>query len=122
MKEAKARSNLFTMLRFDIKGFIHPHSIKCNALTWVDVIVDISLTPLTKKAEIEYNLLSRNPQAYLASGTTLFGHTALGRSIGPTGDYPFADSNRVFSAFTQQIFHLSHCQDIPAAKITEKQL
>jgi hypothetical protein len=40
MKEAKAKINLFTMLRFDIKGFIDPHSIKCNSLTSVDVLVD----------------------------------------------------------------------------------
>jgi hypothetical protein len=40
MKEANAKSNLFTMLRFNIKGFIDPHSIKCNTPTHVDVLID----------------------------------------------------------------------------------
>jgi hypothetical protein len=53
MKEAKARSNLFTMLRFDIKGFINPHSIKRNVLTRVDIMIDDHLTLLTTKVEIE---------------------------------------------------------------------
>jgi hypothetical protein len=53
MKEAKARSNLITMIRFDIKVFIDPYSIKRNALTRVDVLIDGQLTPLTTKAEIE---------------------------------------------------------------------
>jgi hypothetical protein len=130
MKEAKARSNIFNMLQFDIKGFIDPHSIKRNSLTLVDVMVDGRLTPLTTKAEIEDRLLSRNPQAYLDSGTTPFGHTTLGRSLGPTGDSPLADSildgyfshpNRAVSAFTQQLRRHGHFTDIPAAKITEKQ-
>jgi hypothetical protein len=86
MKEAKAKSNLFTILRFDIKGFIDPHSIKHNALTCVDVLIDGRLAPLTTKAEIEDHLLARNPLEYLASGTTRFGHTVIGRSLGPTGD------------------------------------
>jgi hypothetical protein len=91
MKEVKARSNLFTMLWFDINGVIEPHSIKRNKLTRVEVMVDGGITLLTTKAEIEDHLLSRNPQAYLASGTTPFGHTALGFSLGPTGDSPLTD-------------------------------
>jgi hypothetical protein len=72
MKEAKAKSNLFTMLRFDVKGFIDPHIIKRNALTCVDVLIDGILTPLTTNADIENHLFARNPLAYLASGTTPF--------------------------------------------------
>jgi hypothetical protein len=130
MKEAKAKSNLFTMLRFDIKGFIDPHRIRHNALTLVDVLIYGPLTPLTIKADIEDHLLARNPLAYLASGTTPFGHMVLGRSLGPTGDSPLADlilngssshPNRAVNAFTQQLCHRSHCPDIPAARITEKQ-
>jgi hypothetical protein len=93
-------------------------------------LVDGCLTPLTRKAEIEDRLLSRKPQAYLAYGTTPFGHSELGFSIGPTGDSPLAYSifdgsfshpNHAFNAFTQQLCHRSHCPDIPAARITEKQ-
>jgi hypothetical protein len=61
MKEAKAKSNLFIMLQFDIKGFIDPHSIKRNALTRVNVLVYGRMTPLTTKNEIEDYLLARNP-------------------------------------------------------------
>jgi hypothetical protein len=46
MKEAKAKSNLFTILLFDIKCFIDTHSIKCNALNRVDVLVDGRPMPL----------------------------------------------------------------------------
>jgi hypothetical protein len=49
----------------------------------VDFMVNGRLTPLTTKVEIEYHLLTRSPQSYLASGTTLFAHTALGGSLGP---------------------------------------
>jgi hypothetical protein len=120
MKESKARSNLFTMLQF----------IKRNAPTRVNVMVDGLLTPLTTKANIEDHLLYRNPQANLTSGTTPFGHTALDRSLGPTGDSPLADSildgsfshqNRADSAFTQQLRRRSHHSNIPAARITKKQ-
>jgi hypothetical protein len=52
MKEAKAKSNLFTMLQFDIKRFIDPRSIKRNDLTRIDVLVYGRLSPLTTKAEI----------------------------------------------------------------------
>jgi hypothetical protein len=130
MKEAKARSNLFTMLCFEIKGFIDPHSIKRNALTRVDVMIDGRLTPLTTRVDIEDHLLTRNPQAYLVSGTTPFGHTAPGRSLGPTGYSPLADSildgsfyhpHQAVSAFTQQLRRRSHCPDIHAARIAEKQ-
>jgi hypothetical protein len=92
MKEAKARSNPFTMLRFYIKCFINPHIIKRNALTMVDVMIDGRLTRITAKVKIEDHLLTRTPHAYLVSGTTPFGHTALGRSLDPTGDSPPDDS------------------------------
>jgi hypothetical protein len=130
MKEAKSRSNLFTMLQLYIKGFIDPHSIKGNALTRADGMIDGHSTPLATKVEIKDHLLTRNPQAYMASGTTPFGHTVLGRSLGPTGDYPLNDSiiessfshpNHAVSAFTQQLRRRSHCPDIPAPRITEKQ-
>jgi hypothetical protein len=54
----------------------------------------------------------------------------LGRSLGPTGDLPLADlilngsfshPNRAVNAFTQQLRRLSHCPDILATRITEKQ-
>jgi hypothetical protein len=118
------------MLRFDIKGFIDPCSIKRNNLTRVDFLVNGRMTPLTTKAEIEDQLLARNTRAYLASGTTPFGHTVLGRSLGPNSDSPLADSildgsflhpNHAVSAFTQQLCHHSHCPDIPTTRITEKQ-
>jgi hypothetical protein len=64
MKEAKAKSNLFTVLRFNIKGFIDPHSIKHNALTHVDVLVDGRMMPLTTKAEMEDHVIARNARAY----------------------------------------------------------
>jgi hypothetical protein len=109
MKEAEAKSNLFTMIRLNIKGFIDLRSIKRNALTHVDVLVDGRMMLLKTKAEIEDQLLARNPRAYLASGTTQFGHKALGRSLGPNRDSPLADlilndsllpPNRAVSAFT----------------------
>jgi hypothetical protein len=121
---------LFMMLRFDIKVFIDAHSIKRNALIRVDVMVEGRLTPLTIKVEIEDHLLTRNPQAYLASGTTPFDHTARGRSLGPTGDSPltgsildgsFSHPNQAVNVFTQQPRRRSHCPDIPTARITEKQ-
>jgi hypothetical protein len=61
MKEAKSKINLFTMLRFDIKGIIDPHIIKRNALTRVDFRIDGRLTLLTRKAELEDHLLARDP-------------------------------------------------------------
>jgi hypothetical protein len=61
MKDAKAKSNLFTMLRLNIKGFIDPHIIKRNALTRVDFRIDGRLTLLTRKAELEDHLLARDP-------------------------------------------------------------
>jgi hypothetical protein len=63
VKEEKARSNLFIMLHVDIKGSIDPHSIKCNALTRADVMINVRLTRLTTKVEIEDHLLTINPQA-----------------------------------------------------------
>jgi hypothetical protein len=107
-----------------------PHIIKSNTLTHVDVLIDGQLMPLATKAEIEDHLLARNPLAYLASGTALFGHTVLGRSLGPTGDSYIADvilngsfshPNRAVNAFTQQLCRCGHCPDILATRITEKQ-
>jgi hypothetical protein len=92
MSEANARRNLFTMLRFEIKGFIDPDSIKRNALTRVDVTNEGCITPLTTKNEIEDHLLQRNPQSYWAVGSTPFGHTPIGKSLGPTGDSPLSKS------------------------------
>jgi hypothetical protein len=46
MSEVNARRNLYTMLRFDMKGFIDPDSIKRNALTRVDVTIAGCITPL----------------------------------------------------------------------------
>jgi hypothetical protein len=131
MLESRARRNLCTMLKFDIKGFIDPYSIARNALARVDATEDGRITPLTAKVEIEDHFLTRNPHAHWASGTTRFGHTALGRAIGPTGDSPLANSilggffshpNLAVSAFTQQLRRRNHCPDIPAARVTEKQL
>jgi hypothetical protein len=129
MSEANARPNLFTMLIFDIKGFIDPDSIKRNALTRFDVTFDGRITPLTAKNEIEDHLLQRNPQSYWAAGITSFGHTPLGRSLSPTGDSPLANSilnvtfthpNLAVKAFTSQLRRRPHCPEIPTATITEK--
>jgi hypothetical protein len=35
MNESNARRNLFTLLKFDIKGLLNPSSIKRSALTQV---------------------------------------------------------------------------------------
>jgi hypothetical protein len=124
MYEANARRNLFTMLRFDIKGFIDPDSVKRSAITIVDVTIDVRIAPLTTKIEIEDHLLQRNPQAYWASGNTPFGHTPLGLSLGPTGDSSLANSilngtfthpNLAIQAFTSQLRRRPHCPDIPKA-------
>jgi hypothetical protein len=92
IKEAKVRSNLFTMLQYEINEFTDPRSIKCNILTRVDVTIDGHLTHLTTKIDIEDQSLTRNPHANLASGTNPFGHTVLGGSLGTTCDSPLADS------------------------------
>jgi hypothetical protein len=52
MSEATARINLFTLIKFDIKGFIDPYSIKNNDLTRVDVTINNQTAPLTTKNEI----------------------------------------------------------------------
>jgi hypothetical protein len=49
MSKANARSNLFKMLKFDIKGLIDPDSIKHNALARVDATVNGCITHLTTK-------------------------------------------------------------------------
>jgi hypothetical protein len=118
MFEATARRNLFTMLKFDIKGFIDHDSIKRNAITRVNVTINVCISPLTTKSEIENHLLQRNPQAYWAAGSTHFGHTSLGRSLGHTGDSPLANSilygtfthpNLAVNAFTSQLRRRPHC-------------
>jgi hypothetical protein len=130
MSDANARRNLFTMLRFDIKGFINPDSIKINAITRVNVTIDGRITPLTTNNEIEHNLLQHNPHSYWAAGSTPFGHTPPGRSLGPTGDSPLANSildgtfthpNLAFKVFTSQLRQRPHCPDIPKTTVTEKQ-
>jgi hypothetical protein len=69
--ESNARRNLFTVLRFDIEGFIDPDSVKRSALVRVDVTIDGGITPIKTKIEIEDHLLQHNPQAYWASDNTL---------------------------------------------------
>jgi hypothetical protein len=105
------------MLKFDIKGFINPDSIKRNSLARVDITINGYITPLTTNHEIEDHLSQRNPQAYWDDGTTPFGHMALGRALGPTGDSPLENliiddslthSNLAFRAFTDQSHHHSH--------------
>jgi hypothetical protein len=112
MSKANARRNLFTMLIFEIKGFIDADSIKRNALTRVDVTIYGRITPLTGKNEIEDHLLQRNPWSYWDAGSTLFGHTPLWLSLGPTGDPPLANSildgtfthpNLTIKAFTSKL-------------------
>jgi hypothetical protein len=71
MNKSKARRNLFTLLKFDIKGFINPYSIKHSALTCVDIKMNDVVSSLTTKAEIEDHLLQRNAIPYWASGATL---------------------------------------------------
>jgi hypothetical protein len=79
MDAALARRNLFTMLKFDIKGFIDRDSINRNALARVDITIDGIVTPLTTKDENEdHYLLKGNPQAYWDSGTAHCGHIDLG--------------------------------------------
>jgi hypothetical protein len=78
MFDATVRRNLFTMLRFYIKGFIDIDSIKRNALTRVDVSINGHITPIATKNKIKYHLLQRNPRAYLAVGSAHFDHTPLG--------------------------------------------
>jgi hypothetical protein len=78
MSEANDRRNLFTMLRFNIKGFIDPDSIKRNTLARVDVTIDGRITHINTKKEIEGHLLQCIPNSYRAAGTTPFGHTPPG--------------------------------------------
>jgi hypothetical protein len=89
---ATARRNLFTLLTFDMKGFIDPYSIKRNTLTRVDVKINNQVSPLMTKNKIKYHLLKRNPQACWAAGSTPFGHTDLGRAPRPTGYSPLTES------------------------------
>jgi hypothetical protein len=78
MNESKARRDLFTLLKFNIKGFINPSSIKKSLLIRVDITSNGVVSYLTTKSEIEDHLLQCDPLAYWASGTTPFGYSALG--------------------------------------------
>jgi hypothetical protein len=88
MNESTARHNIFTLLKFDIKGFINPSSNKRRALTRIDITKNDVVPWLTNTGELEDHLLLRNPKAYWASGSTPFGYTALGRLLGNTSDPP----------------------------------
>jgi hypothetical protein len=64
MNESNARRNVFTLLKFDIKDFINPSSIKCSALTRFDITINEVVSSLTTKDDLEDHLLQRNPIAY----------------------------------------------------------
>jgi hypothetical protein len=53
ISEATTRHNLFTKLKFDIKGFIDPRSIKRNALTRVNVNINGCINPLTPSMRLK---------------------------------------------------------------------
>jgi hypothetical protein len=53
MNESKARRDLFTLLKFDIKGFINPSSIEIRVFTCVDITSNGVISSLTTNAEIE---------------------------------------------------------------------
>jgi hypothetical protein len=53
MNESAARRNLFTLLKFDIKGFVNPSSIKRSALTRINVTTYGGVSSLTTKLELE---------------------------------------------------------------------
>jgi hypothetical protein len=53
MNESTARRNLFTLLKFDIKGFINPSSIKRSALAIIDVTTNGVVSSLATKLELE---------------------------------------------------------------------
>jgi hypothetical protein len=129
MNESTARRNLFTLLKFDIKGFINPSSVKRSALTWIDISITDVVSSLTTKSELEDHLLQRNPKAYWASGSTPFGHTAPGRHLGDTGDSPLEESiidgsfthyNLVIRAITSNLQRQKYLPYIPPAKISER--
>jgi hypothetical protein len=126
MNKTKSRRDLLTLLKFYIKGVINPSRIKRSTLTHVDLTSNGVVSFLTTKSEIEDHLLQRNPLAYWASGTTPFGHSALGRLSGDTGDSPITESildgsfshpNLAVRAFTAQCHHL--LPDIPPVKISK---
>jgi hypothetical protein len=129
MNESNARCNLFTIFKFDIKGFINPYSIKHSALTQVDITTNYVVYPLTTKGEIEDHLLQHNPLAYWASVSTPFGHTPLGRLLGDTCDSPLAESipdesftrhNLVVRALTSHLQRRPIFPDIPSTNISER--
>jgi hypothetical protein len=59
MNESNAHRNLLTLLKFDIKGFINPSSIKRSALTCVDITSNDVVSSLMAKGKIEDHLLQR---------------------------------------------------------------
>jgi hypothetical protein len=63
MNESTVRCNLFTLLKFDIKGFISPSIIKHSALTPIYITTHDVVSSLTTKGELEDHLLLRNPKA-----------------------------------------------------------
>jgi hypothetical protein len=128
MNESTARRNLFTLLKFDIKGFINPSSIKLSALTIINTTTNDVFSSLTTKRELEDNLLLRNHKAYRASGSTPFGHNALGHQLIYTGDSPldesildgsFTHSNPEILAVTSNLQRRPSLPYIPPAKISE---
>jgi hypothetical protein len=92
MNEYTARRSLFTLLKFDIKGFINPLSIKRTALTIIDITKNDVVSSLTTKRDLEDHLLLRNPKTYWKSGSPPFGHTPLGRQLRDTGYSPLSES------------------------------
>jgi hypothetical protein len=124
MNETTARRNLFTILRFDIKGFINPSSIKHSALSRFDVTTNGVISSLTTKLEPEDHLLLRNPKAYRAPGTNPFGHTSPGRQLGNTGDSPLANKSILddpaISAFASNLRRRTSLPNTPPAKISER--
>jgi NADH/NAD ratio-sensing transcriptional regulator Rex len=50
MNESKARRDIFTLLKFDIKSFINPSSMKISAFTRVDITSNGIISSLTTKA------------------------------------------------------------------------
>jgi hypothetical protein len=81
MNESKARCNLSTLLKFDIKGFINPSSIKRTSLNHIYINSNGVVSSLNNKEEIEDHLLQRNPLTYWASGTTPFGHSSVSQLL-----------------------------------------
>jgi hypothetical protein len=129
MNESTARRHLFTLLKFDIQGFINPSSIKCSALTRIDVTTNGVVSSLTTKLELEDHLLLRNPKTYWAYGFTHFVHTSLGRQLGDTRDYPLAEyildgsftrTDSAIRAFTCNLRRRTSLLNVLPANISER--